>query len=406
MKHRTLNKTSNSSKLVLPVVLACMGFSWLICLAWLSQSAFDRVSDLPEFYVPLKMILNGLGAKIYDLTELARVEHFYFPLVEGRVVALYWPPVGIPFLLPLGLVPVEVVLWIWKSVLIICLLFSILFLRLTFRLSAVSTAWLAAILFFSGSIYEALRIDQVATILFMFFAAALWALKKKRPYLAAIALAGLLGKPQEILPFIVFLGGARQYKTVWALCLLTLALTLVAFLLIGQEGFSNYASLINSSIADNSILVSDISCTLRGQLFRLFPDSKLSMHYTSLFVLSLSLLAIFFLGAKVRYKAKWLELGLISVMPLGLVSAPYCYYYDLLLIVPSALLLMTEFEPELPPFGILCGMLGGLGFMLPFSIFIHSQIILKGAKFNPHFFLLLAFAVSCWCFVNNKIRAR
>src|SRR5208283_1780530 len=101
---------------------------------------------------------------------------------------------------------------------------------------------------------------------------------------------------------------------------------------------------------------------------------------------------------------KWLEYGLVAAMPLGIVSALYCYYYDLLVLAPTALLLITEFEPELPPVGILLGMMGGLAFMLPFSIFIHFEWIMKGHQINPHFLILLAFAAACLVFVGGKIK--
>jgi hypothetical protein len=237
----------------------------------------------------------------------------------------------------------------------------------------------------------------------MCFSAALWALKNNRPYLAAFALSGLLCKPQEILAFLVFLVGARRYKTVGALAAIGLVLMAIAYLLIGKEGFANYSELIKNSVTDTRFLVSDISCTLRGQLYRFFPTHRLESHYLSVAVLVPSMLACLWIGDQLRRSEKWLEYGLVAVMPLGIVSALYCYYYDLLILVPTALLLMIVFEPELPPVGILAGMLGGLVYMLPFSIFIHLNWIMEGHSPNPHFFVLLAFAIGCLAFVSGKI---
>ena len=400
-----LNKFLVWSKQALPVVLAVAGVGTLGVLTYLSRGAFAQVSDLPEFYAPMKMIVTGLGSQIYVISELSRVEQFYYPNASRAVVTLFSPPFGLPYFLPLSLLPPDLAPTLWKLFLAVSLFVGIGFLRAAFKLKFASTCWLIACTCFSGCAYEALRIDQMSTPMFMCFAVAIWALKNERPYIAAFALSGLVCKPQQLLPFVVFLAGARRYKTVAALALIGAALTGVGYALIGAEGFKNYTLLINSTVTDTRYLVSEISCTVRGQLYRFFPEQKLLMHYCALAFLAPSLLVIFVIGNKVRQLDKWLSYGLIASMPLGIVSSLYCYYYDLLLLVPTVLLLMTEFEPELPPLGILLGMLAGLAFMLPFSIFIHLDWILKGEKINPHFFILLAFAIACLGFILGKIKS-
>lgn len=392
-------------KLALPAVLAVAGIGTLGALTYLSLGAFAQISDLPEFYAPMKMIVAGSGSQIYVIPELSHIEQFYYPSAARAVVTLFTPPFGLPYFLPLAALPSDLAPAVWKFFLAASLFIGIAFLRAAFKLSFAATCWLTAVVCFSGCAYEALRIDQVSTPIFMCFSAAIWALKNNRPYLAAFALSGLLCKPQEILPFIIFLVGARRYKTVGALTVIGLVLMAVAYLLIGKDGFVNYSELIKNSITDTRYLVSDISCTLRGQLYRFFPEHRLESHYISLAVLVPCLAACLWIGEKVRRSDRWLEYGLVAVMPLGIVSALYCYYYDLLILVPTALLLMTVFEPELPPLGILAGMLGGLAFMLPFSIFIHFNWIMVGHAPNPHFFVLLAFAIGSLAFIGGKIKA-
>jgi hypothetical protein len=391
-------------KLALPVVLAIAGIGTLGTLIYLSRGAFAQISDFPEFFAPMKMIVAGSGSQIYVIPELSRIEQFYYPSSRA-VVTLFTPPFGLPYFLPLAALSSDIAPLIWKIFLAASLFVGIAFLRSTFKLSLTATCWLTAVLCFSGCAYEALRIDQVSTPIFMCFSIAIWALKNNRPYIAAFALSGVLCKPQEILPFILFLVGVRRYKTVGALAVIGLVLMAVAYFLIGKDGFANYSELIKNSVTDTRYLVSDISCTLRGQLYRCFPQHRLEAHYFSLAVLAPSLVACLWLGNKVRRFDRWLEYGLVAVMPLGIVSALYCYYYDLLILVPTAVLLMTVFEPELPPLGILAGMIGGLAFMLPFSIFIHLNWILEGKMLNPHFFVLLAFAIGSLAFVASKIKS-
>ncbi|MFX9097196.1 hypothetical protein ABTN72_19325, partial [Acinetobacter baumannii] len=90
-------------------------------------------------------------------------------------------------------------------------------------------------------------------------------------------------------------------------------------------------------VTDTQFLVSEISCTLRGQLYRIFPNQKELMHYISLAFLIPSLVVFFLVGVKARKLENWLECGLVAVMPLGIVSSLYCYYYDLLILAPTAL---------------------------------------------------------------------
>src|SRR5438067_13650334 len=80
--------------------------------------------DLAEFYVPARMILSGQGAGIYRYeTYKAAVD----AILPGAVaVVLYAPPPGLPLLLPVGLLPVELLRWFWWSFLLICMLASLL----------------------------------------------------------------------------------------------------------------------------------------------------------------------------------------------------------------------------------------------------------------------------------------
>jgi hypothetical protein len=391
-------------KMALPVVLAIAGAGTLFWLVWSARLAFATISDLPEFYVPAKMIASGCGSSIYVIPELARFEQFYYLKAERSVVTLFMPPFGLPFILPLALVPPDVAPIVWKSFLAASLSVSVLALRAAFKLGFTATCWLCAVLCFSGAAYEALRIDQLSTVLLMSFSLAIWALKTDKPYLAGIALSGLIVKPQELLPFLIFLLGAKRYKPFVSLVIIGIVFLGLGYSFIGADGFAHYDALMRSTINDLTYLVSDISCTVRGQLYRYFPDQRVLMHYLSMAVLGVALLCIFLLGRRCGRHARWLELGLVGAMPLGIVSSLYCYYYDLLLLVPSVLLLMSTFEAELPPVGILGLMTGGLAFMLPFSIFVHFDWLLKGHKSNPQFFLLLLLALSCFWFVWGKTR--
>jgi Glycosyltransferase family 87 len=393
----------NAVKQWMPVLLAVLGVLTLSFLVMAARDAFSTISDLPEFMAAAKMTAAGSGSQIYVVPELARMEQLFYPSTSRSVVMFFVPPFGLPWLMPLALLPPNMAPVIWKVFLVLSLAISIPVLQKAFSLNRTATCWLIAGLCFSGCTFEALRIDQLSTPMFLAFCCAILALKKERPYLAALALSVLVLKPQELLPFVIFLFGAKQNRTLLALIGIGLALTAVGYLLVGPSGLSNYSALMKSTIEDNRFLVSDISCTLRGQLFRLFPHARALSHYISIGVLGVVSVIVFLIGRRLSTSKKWLDYGLIAVMPVGFVSALYCYYYDLFLLVPTVVLLMTEFEHELPPWSILAGMMLVLAFMMPFSLFIQQDWILKGQMFNPHFAILTLFAIGTLAFFYSNI---
>lgn len=386
-----------------PVALLIIGVCLLVGILVMSSGAFNLISDFPEFYAAAKLFVAGAGAKIYDIAEFGKTEMLYYPSNVRTFVGYFSPPFALPLLAPLALLPVKAAPIIWKVFLGFCLGGAVYVVKKTFGLSRNAFLWMLAVLSLSGVVCEALRIDQVATVLFLSFACGVWALKNDRPILAAVLLTGMIAKPHELLPFVVFLFGAKRYKMVAVLTGIVLMLTAIAFLAMGAQGFSNYLTLMKFTLTDNTYLVSDISCTLRGQLFRYFPDSRMLMHYISLGVLAPSLAFIFYIGHQSARRRDWLELCLIGAMPLGIVTALYCYYYDLLVLVPAAVLVLTKYEKEVPPLIILGGMLGGLVFMLPFSLLIQMLWLLKGHHFNPHFCALSLWALCGAWFAMKKL---
>jgi hypothetical protein len=399
-----MQKAMSIMRIAAPVVLLISGIGLLIFILVMSKGAFNLISDFPEFYAAAKLFAAGAGASIYNIPEFGKAEMLYYPSPVRTFVGYFSPPFALPLVLPLALLPVSVAPIIFKIFLGLCLAGAVYLIKLAFNLSRNAFLWMLAVLSLSGVVCEALRIDQVATVLFLSFAGGIWALKKDKPTLAAILLTGMIAKPHELLPFVLFLFGAKKYKTVAVLAGIVVAFTLVAYLAIGAQGFSNYLALMKFTLTDNTYLVSDISCTLRGQLFRYFPDHRMLMHYISLAALLPSLALIFYMGHKSARRSDWLELCLIGAMPLGIVTALYCYYYDLLVLVPAALLVLARYEKEVPPLMILGGMLGGLVFMLPFSLLIQMLWLNTGHHFNPHFVALVLWALCGVWFVFKKLR--
>ena len=228
----------NAVKQLMPVVLAAVGTVTLISFVVAFYGGFSKISDLPEFVAAARMIASGNGAQIYVVPEMARVEQ----LLYGRSIVMFFvPPFGLPWLMPLALVPPSMAPAIWKVFLIVTLALSVVVLQKAFSLNRTETCWLIAALCFSGASFDALRIDQLSTPMFLAFCCGLLALKKDRPYLAALALSVLVLKPQELLPFVIFLFGAKKYRVVLALIGIGLFLSVLGYLFVGSTGLNNYS---------------------------------------------------------------------------------------------------------------------------------------------------------------------
>jgi len=390
----------------LAVASAVLGVGTLAFLVLLFRGAFSSVSDLSQFMAGAHLIASGEGAQVYVISKLFATEQAIFSYPARGGVGLFVPPFGLPWLMPLAFLPASIAPDVWKLFLIVCLSLSIFVLRKAFKLNFTATCWLTAFICFSGSTYEALRIDQVAAPMFLAYCSAIWAIRAKRPYLAALALSVFLMKPQQIVPFVVLLIGARQYKTVLGFAGITAALSAIALALVGVEGLHNYSTLISSCIEDNRYMVPIISCTLRGQLYRIFSNHHDVINMFTLAVCCLSYIWFLTIARRLSQSQHWLDYGLVVIMPMGVVLSPYCLSYDLLPLVPSLLILMTQFEATLPPPAILLGMLLTMVFVIPFSIFIHQDWILTAQVLNPQFAVLFIFAVACMTLYYKDLRKR
>lgn len=392
-------------KTVIAAFLALCAVAVQGFLIWAAHGAFGTVSDLPEYYAVSKLILSGHGADAYSLKAQAETEQAYFPSLNGRVIGFFVPPFALAWIAPIGSVPVEIAPYVWKALLLLAIALSLWLISSLYQLDKKAVFWLVAVSGFSGCLYEALRLDQLAPFLLLAVCVCIWALKKDRPIVAALCLTFLLLKPQEVLPFLVFLLGAKRYRILLTFVAIAAAVTVVGMIEIGGQGLLNYQQLMSNSVENSRFLQSDLAPTLRGQLYRLFPDLKTFSTIASSIVMLGALGVIFYAGRKFRLASGWVEAGLLVAFPLGLVSALYFFDYDLLILLPALVVLMKDqLQDRVPPLILLAIIVGGLIFMLPFSLFIHYDYLMKGGPVNPYFFALLVFAAWLVYFVFKNAR--
>ncbi|MDZ4833672.1 MAG: glycosyltransferase family 87 protein [Candidatus Melainabacteria bacterium] len=376
-----------------PLLFAITAVCWLSF--FLVQPFDGNKSDFPQYYTPARLIMTGHGADIYDVKKVSEFERECFPSMGERVLPIYLPPPSQAWFLPLGLLPPNIASIVWRVVQATAMIASLLLLKSSFQLSRKSFLWLIAVLCASGPAFAAFQIEQVSVLLLCALSTAIWGFKKDKPWVTAVALAFLMLKPQEGIPLLVYLAGARKYKQLAMTIAILFIISILACVLIGYQSVINYVTFAYSSVENSGFNQSELGPTVRGQLLRLFPDSKSPIAIVSIMVFLATSVFIYLSGRRFASNKAWLEAGLLIAVPLGLVTCFHLHSYDLTLLAPTVVVLMAgPLEAAIPPVALLASFLLLGSLMIPFYIFIHHNFLLTDHWIlNPHFFVVLAFSI-------------
>ncbi len=396
------DRRTNKFRLIIAVVAAVLSVLVPIAIVPLAILSFGGTNDLPEYYASASLAVTGKGKAIYDLSALGMEEQRIFPSIGGRVIGFFIPPFSLPLLLPVVLMPTGLAPILWAIVLASAVVASLFVLRKTFKLSLVATLWLCAVVCLSGPLFEALRIGQLAPILLLSFSISLYMMSKGKDVAAGLALILMLLKPQELLPIMLYLAGARKWKLVGVVVGATAVLGAIGTLFIGLDGWREYTALVSDPSVNATYMQPQLCATVRGQLLRLPGISPTVANFVSLATLALVSCGSVFAGWKLRGNVDGL---LLVVVPLGLITALHCHNYDLMLLAPSVVAL-TRFPPaaKIPPVIALTALASSGVFMLPFYVMIYYQYILKGGVINPHFIALLIWSIVLAVFAWKHLR--
>lgn len=374
---------------VMPVLFAVFAVIWL--LYFIITPFNGQKTDFPQYYAPARMIVTGHGSEIYNFEKGVELQNQLFPSMGGRMQPVYLPPPSQAWMIPLGLLPGDIAYIVWKTMQLVCLCMSVWLLKSCYQLSKKATAWLVAVLFASGPAFMACSIDQVSLFLLGALCVAIWGLKKDNPWVAAVALAFLMLKPQEAFPLLAFLLGAQRYKPVFRALGIVAVLSIIVSSIIGYQSVIDYFKFASTFVEQNAFLQSELGPNLRGQLLRFAPDSKALIATVSSIVCLLGLGFIFVSGRRFSKNPEWLEAGLLIAVPLGLVTMFYVHSYELVLLAPALLVILSgPLEATIPPALLMLGFLLVGTLMIPFYILIHHYYLLEGhGLLNPHFFAVL-----------------
>lgn len=310
-----------------------------------SHSSFGKLSDFPEYYAAMRLVLEGRGPDIYRLDPLFELQHKLFPQMEGRGIAYYIPPFATCLLSPIGLLPAKASYWLYICLASCSLVSGCALFARYFQFSFSGFCWMLAAVFFTGPAFESLKIAQLAPFLFLALSAFLLLQKAGKPIAAALFLSILFLKPQELLPIAVYLLFSARFKILFWLIAMFLVSSLVSVLQTGPAAYLSYFELLKDSAVNTQFMQPELSATIRGQLLRA-GDLGISLaNSMSALLMALGLAVIAYAGYKSRGKTKsgqanseiFDEGFLFLVLPLGIITALHCHDYDLLLLLPWVL---------------------------------------------------------------------
>jgi hypothetical protein len=387
---------TNKFNAFVPYLFAALAALFLGFVIFVSSASFAKISDLPEYYATARQVLDGHGPETYDVAALTKAEHELFPEMqaENRFVAFLGLPLALPWLVPIGLIPLPAAIVVWKAIQIIALLSALILISMTYGIKRETTAWLFAWVLISGPAFEALRIDQIAPLLLFAFSLAIVLIEKNRPLYAGLALAFLFIKPQELIPILVILLGVKEYATVLFSLMWAAVVGAAAFLMLGTKAFYNYKALVDLVVATDTFTQSNLSPTVRGQLLRILPEARHSVEVIASVVMVGGLILIYFVAKRFAQNTHALRLAIAYALPIGLVISLHCHDYDLLLLIPGLITLKQNFAKlqKLRALAYL-GCLAAVPFVIPVYASIHYDYLLKGAMINPIFIALLAYSL-------------
>ncbi len=387
-----LKKINNA----IPYLSAIYGIVFIAWLILSAKSAYFSFSDLPEFYTSAKLFSQHRALTIYDIKEFCKLENSFFPLMHNRSLGFFLPPQALLFLYPLALINVKILPAIFGLFLTTCLFVSIAILARMYSIPHHKLAYTIAYLSLCGFAYEPIRIAQLSTILLLGLVCLIYALTRNKDFISGIILNCFWLKPQLIIPYAVFLMGARRYKVfMWAGLTTVLILTILWFLYPGLTIYKAYQALISFSIEHSSYTQPELNATIRGQLLRIFPSFKTGiMQITSVIWLT-TLICFFYLGHKLSKCKQFVEMGILLTTPLGILTSLHCYNYDLVFLLPSILIIFKLID-KLSKLEFTIYFLYLIAFFMPIHVMLYYQYLLKGGTINPYFGLLLLYSLLCY----------
>jgi hypothetical protein len=381
-------------------------------VALVPQDSLYQRCDFFYYYSEATLVCTGHAKELFNLDYFRQHTESLFPDFKKTTGLLIMaePPLSAPFIIPIAIIPIAYAYYIWQFVLLVCLSVSLALWTQMFRFSDRQFLLAAVVVTLSGPIYEVIRVAKPTALVFLCWTVAVWFWQRKQFIGAGILFAPWTLKPQQMMPFIALMTGARQFKFVLGIVLVTLGLFLASLAIFGFDIYPQWLRALAISQEHPELTSPSLHPVLRGQLLRLLGmDAKVVAHIITPIVAVAYLSALFllaYLGHRFRKCPDLIKLT-VACIPLGIVTSPYCQNYDLILLIPSVLAFfkLGALNSLHKAIRIICLVVVAaclLVFELPFYTFIHYTYLQHGLlAINPFFVsLCLLSAIFIWASVR------
>lgn len=228
-------------------------------------------SDFAVFYATGKVLLAD--GNPYDEKTLKKTIRQYRKY-NGGWRFLYPPAAGLIFI-PLSFFKIKQAIWIWYTVSILCLGLMIYLLQRIRkrRFSALELSAIAALCIVFAPIFTNLRLGQVNILLTLIFVLHLFAISKKKVWLAGVSLATLISFKifPGILLFYYLL--RRDWKIIGYTLLSGIGIFVLSILLLGTQVHIEYLSVLLSLSNQIGLVAKDLvkfdNATIYGSVLRI-----------------------------------------------------------------------------------------------------------------------------------------
>ncbi len=285
--------------------------------------------DFVSFYAASKLALSGHAADAWRPPLHGAAEDSLFKGPHGYL-AFFYPPPYILVCWPLALLPYPVALVVW---IVATLTTSVAAMKLFFHRIAPDVKVGALVLLAFPGVWINMGCGQNGALTLALFALG-FTLMDKRPLMAGLVLGGLVIKPQlaVILPFVLAAAALARpalWKTFFATAFSAAVLCLLAFALVGVDGYAAFFA--NSTYARESLNRGLVDPAIMQSLYaalRVF-HVPMTAAYAAQALLSAAVIGMVCYAAW-KHKPDGPAIGALAVSATLLVT-PFMLDYDLLI---------------------------------------------------------------------------
>jgi len=336
---------------VLSTLLFVALISAYLAIGWnLRSRILEGNSDFIACYTAARMVWDGKGAQLYDLSEQTAYQDKVLQSLDTQfrfrdgLLAYIHPPFEIVWFLPLGGLSYFQAYSVWLAISLGCLVAGVyVLLRCPGHDRSRFLRFLLGSLAFFPVFINLLQGQDSAT-LFLFWALGYYSLARSREMAAGFWLSLLLQKFQVVLPTLLVLLVLKRWRVLLGFLAGSSVLLAVSLVLIGTSGIESYGRLmveVSGWIERKGIYPSQMH-NLRGQFYVWFHGKYPSAANALTGLCSVVLLALLVRAWKGKWEPGGARFGLkfSLLVTISLLVSPHLNLHDLTCLLLPGLLIV------------------------------------------------------------------